>query len=183
VALIETVLAGLVVGLDNFAAAMALGSLRGRRTFWRIVLAFTAFGAVAPIVGALVGGELSERLAGFGAWIGAGVLALLGVWTLRASRASGEDGGRLARRASSGAGLVLVAAGLSVDNLFVGFGLGLHGIGAVPLAISAGAWVLVLTAVGLTVGDLARERWERRAHLLAGTLLLLLAAAVGLGIV
>jgi manganese efflux pump family protein len=179
---IEILLAGLVVGLDNFAAAAAIGSLRGRQSPWRIALVFAAFGAAAPLVGALIGAELSDDLAGLGEVVGAAVLGILGLWTLRSSRAGAGDDRKMAHRATEGIGLLAIAAGLSVDNLVVGFSLGLHGIRALPIASSAGVWVLILTLAGLRVGGMARERWERRAHVAAGILLLVLAAAIGFGI-
>jgi putative Mn2+ efflux pump MntP len=179
---VEALVAGVVLGLDNFAAALAIGSLRRDVAAWRVVLAFVAFGAGAPIVGALVGGEVSERVVGWGAWLGAGVLALLGLRALRAGWRARSADRRAAARAGTGAGLLLVAAGLSADNLVVGFGLGLHGVNALALALSAGVSVAVLTLAGLRLGGLARDRWESRAQLLAGALLLVLAGAVGLGI-
>jgi manganese efflux pump family protein len=171
---LEIVLAALVVGLDNFAVAVALAALGDGRRTGRIAVTFAAFGGVAPAVGALAGQELSEPLAGFGEIAAALVLLGVGLWTIR----SGLHTERLeetARRFSSGGGLLALSLGLSTDNLAVGFGLGLHGTRALPLAAATTLSVLVLSLLGLRLGISARERWERRSLLAAGLLLIGLA--------
>jgi manganese efflux pump family protein len=178
---LEVILAGLVVGLDNLAAGMALGALGQRRRIWRIAAAFTTFGAVSPAVGALMGAELSRRIVEYGETAGAIVLGGLALWTLSSAiRESDADEG-LARRVTSWGGITVLAASLSIDNLVVGFGLGLRGVAPPTLALAAGVAVLVFTVLGVLVGSSARRRWERWAHIGAGLVLLALAAATGLG--
>jgi len=181
--LAQVVLAGAVLGVDNLAAALALGASGQRKLAWRIVPAFAAFGAGVPLLGALLGREAAAWAAGLGEWIGVGVLAVLGVWMVVHALRGGDEGKEQAGRVASGHGLLVLAASLSVDNLAVGFGMGMRGADPWTLAAATGASVVVLTVVGLTVGHAARSRWRRRAGVAAGALLLALAGAIALGVV
>jgi manganese efflux pump family protein len=177
----EIVLAAFVIGIDNLVAALALGTMGQRRRLWRVAAAFTAFGGGVAFAGATLGRELSGHLAGVGGWIAAGVLVALGVWMLvGALRGEGIDTAA-AKRFASGGGVFLLAATLSLDNLAVGFGVGLHGASPLALGAAAALSVLVLSVVGMKVGHAAGERWERRAHAVAGALLVARGAAIGAG--
>jgi putative Mn2+ efflux pump MntP len=178
--LIEIAVAAVVVGLDNFAVAIALSSLGQYRHRFRVVVTFAIFGGAAPAVGALLGMQLSAVLAAWAEILAVLLLAAIGTASIR----SGLRGGaleRAARQASTGTGLLLLTASVSADNLAVGFGLGLHGARALPLAIACGVSVGLLTSLGFVVGNAARERWERWSLLAAGILLLALAVAIGFG--
>lgn len=177
---VEVMLAGLVIGVDNLAAALALGALGQRARLVRIAAAFTVFGAIMPVVGALAGRGLAEAVAGVGAWLGAAVLAGLGGWMLvQAVRESGGEAA--AERVTGGRGLFLLAATLSLDNLAVGFGLGVGGTPPWAIGFVGGLSVFGLTVLGLRAGDAARVRWQRYAHLTGAALLLALALAMALG--
>ncbi|CAN5795003.1 hypothetical protein BH23GEM3_BH23GEM3_12570 [soil metagenome] len=178
---VELLAAGAVVGLDNLAAALALGSLGQAGRVWRIAPVFAVFGALSPLVGALIGDVAAGRLAGYGDLLGIIILAGLGIWVLVASVRGSAARERMARRTTSGLGLLLLAAGLSVDNLVVGFGLGLRGVPPLPLAVATGAFVLGFTVAGLMLGRTVGQHWEVAAQRTSGVLLLGLATFVGFG--
>jgi putative Mn2+ efflux pump MntP len=107
------------------------------------------------------------------------VLAALGVWML----AHGEDGeeekvGALA----SGHGLVLIALGISVslDELAIGFTIGLLHLPLWLAIVLIGAQALLLSQLGLRVGARLNEALRERAEQLAGLALLGLALLVAL---
>jgi putative Mn2+ efflux pump MntP len=76
--LVRLLILGVVVGSNNFAAALALGSLGQSRRKWRVVATFGAFETVFPLLGIWIGHEASERISGAAGWIGIGLLAALG---------------------------------------------------------------------------------------------------------
>jgi putative Mn2+ efflux pump MntP len=77
--------------------------------------------------------------------------------------------------------LVALAVGLSVDNLAVGFSLGLGEVPPVLLATTIAAFSMAFTWVGLGLGNEMRRHWERRAEIAAGALLVALAVATAAG--
>jgi putative Mn2+ efflux pump MntP len=166
------------LGLDNFAASIAIGlsgvdqSLRVR-----IALAFGLFEALMPAIGLLLGRQLSGTLGDWAHVIGGLLLITVGIQTVVAGVRSGEGG--TAGLADAGLGRILaLAAGLSIDNLIVGFALGAY---RAPLALSIAiiAGVSVgLSLVGLELGAKLGTRVEHRSELLSGIVLISVGAAI-----
>jgi manganese efflux pump family protein len=176
---LELLLVSLAISLDTFAASLAIGAQGEERRGWRIAAAFGAVGALLLVLGLWVGGAVSTTVRELAEWLGALVLAALGLWTLRSSMRESPDDAL--EPATSGGGLLLLSAGLSIDNLVVGFGLGLHGTEPWLIGPVAGGVILATTLAGLAAGRAGYTwlgSWATRG---AGVLLLLLAAALVLG--
>jgi manganese efflux pump family protein len=171
---------GAAVGANNFAVALALGALGQTTRRVRITAVFGAFEFLIPLIGLLIGRGAAVILAGAGRWIGAALLAGLALWTLR-SAAGGGDPERLARRVTTYRGLAALAAGLSIDNLLVGFALGLGSTAPLVLAGVIAAFAVGFTLIGLQLGSAGRRHLERPAQWAAGIILLVLALAVAAG--
>ena len=177
----ELLILGTAIGANNLGVALALGALGQAGHRWRIAGVFGAFEFLVPLVVLLVGRELADELADTGRWIGAALLAVLGLWTMWAAREGEQRGSELARRASTWSGLAGLAAGLSLDNLVVGFSLGLGGATPVIVAAFIAAFSVGFTLAGLRLGAAGRHRWRRGTELLAGAALLVVAVGVGAG--
>jgi putative Mn2+ efflux pump MntP len=180
--LVELIVVAITMGLDNFAAAVALGTLGEAVRRWRIASVFAAFGAAAPMLGVAAGRGIAGALEVWAGWVGVALLAGLGAWAVwNAWRGEDAVGERRARGAATGAGLLALAATLSVDNLAIGFGLGLHEAGVVAVGLAAGTAVFVTTLAGLEVGRAGRRRWGRWAAGAAGVMLIGIAVALARG--
>jgi manganese efflux pump family protein len=173
--LLELGLIAFAISLDNLAATLVLGTGTPARARPKIAGIFALFGGVAPILGIWVGRGISGSVEAVGTWIGTGALAAIGIWTVvRAIRrpagdpASGVVGGSLPA-------IMLLGATLSLDNLVVGFGLGVHGADPITLGVLAAGTVLVSSYIGLVVGRRGVRRWGRRAEIASGLLLLVVA--------
>src|SRR6056297_1682066 len=173
----QLVALGLVIGSNNLSAALTLGALgqRSRRT--RIVGVFGVFEFLVPLVGIALGQTLANSLEDHARWISASVLFALGGMSLRTGLRRHRADDRLARRAASWGGIVLIAAGLSVDNLVVGFGLGVADRPAIAVASTIAIFSMTFTWIGLDLGNEARRHWESRAEVGAGLLLIALGVA------
>jgi manganese efflux pump family protein len=189
----------LAVGLDNFAAAIAIG-LAGvdARTRLRVGVVFGVFEAGMPIVGLLIGAQAAGPLGHASRWLATGLLIGLGGYVLaeavRSARAArhrpGETpatGSRGARpgRPPGGRGLgrlVLAGLALSVDNLAVGFALGSYHTSIVVGAVTLGAVSVALALTGLELGVRLGARAGERASQLAGLLLIAVGVAIGAGV-
>jgi manganese efflux pump family protein len=158
--------------------ALALGALGQAHRRWRIVAVFAVFEFTVPLLGLLAGQSLAGVLADSGRWVGAALLAGLG---LLAMRPDGVDDVRLAARVTTIGGLVVLAAGLSLDNLLVGFGLGFGDVSPLLVAAVIAAFAAVFTLLGLELGAAGRRHWERRAQIASGAALVAVAVAVGAG--
>lgn len=133
------------------------------------------------MLGILLGRALSGALAEYAGWVGAALLGGIGLWTLLSALRNDATDQRFEQGVTSWTGLLVLAFGLSLDNLIVGVGLGLRGLPPVSSAAIIAGSVFVFILLGLRLGSAARRHWERRAHVAAGVLLLALAGAMGLG--
>lgn len=184
----------LALSADGFAAGLALG-LRGVRVRGAAQLAVgivsAAFAAAAILAGTLLRGLVPD---GAERWLGAGLLALLGSWSiLRAWRPSrppesGSETAKVLRNPAesdldhSGAidlrEAVLLAFSLSVDMLGAGVGLALGRpalLWLMPPAV--GVMQLACLSAGAAIGRRLRRLPVPRAALegASGVLLLILA--------
>jgi len=172
------VILGATIGANNLVVALALGALGQAPRRWRIAGVFGVFEFAVPLIGLLIGQGLSGELAEAGRWIGAAMLVALGLLTLRPD---GADDERLAARVTTTWGLVGLAAGLSLDNLLVGFALGLGDVSPLLVAAVIASFSVSFTLVGLQLGAVGRRHWERRVRVLAGVALVAVGLAVGAG--
>lgn len=178
--ILELLVLGVVIGANNFAASLALGALGQKVRRWRIVGVFGAFEFTIPLVGIWLGRHAAGLVADRAGWLGPALLAGVGVWTMAAAQRDSWQVERFARKATTWRGLMTLAALLSVDNLIVGFSLGLGGASPLLLAGTIALFAMLFALVGLRIGARARNRHERAAETTAGVLLVLLAVATWL---
>ncbi len=134
------------LGADNFAAAIAIG-LAGvdRQVRLRIAVVFGVFEAGMPLIGLVVGHSLSSTLGSRARLVGGGLLILVGVqMAIHAVRSAHDAPPALA--GAPMAKLILLGAGLSIDNLVIGFALGARD---TPLILSVA--VIGVVSVGLSL--------------------------------
>jgi putative Mn2+ efflux pump MntP len=176
--ILELVVLGMVIGANNFAASLALGTLGQKVRRWRIVCVFGVFEFAIPLVGIWLGRQAATVVAEQAGWLGPALMAGVGIWTVVAAQRDSVQPERLARNATTWRGLATLAALLSLDNLVVGFSLGLGGASPLLVAASIAVFAMVFALVGLRIGARARSRHERAAETTAGLLLMGLATAV-----
>ncbi len=75
--------------------------------------------------------------------------------------------------------LVLLGLSVSLDELAIGFTLGLLRVPVLPVVILVGVQAIVVSQIGLTIGFLLPERLRRGAGRLAGAVL----AGLGFGLI
>jgi len=177
----ELVTIGAVVGVNNFAVALMLGALGQHRRRWRIAGVFGIFEFTVPLIGLLIGSVAADFLSGAGQLVGAALLLLLGAFAVRAPASEDLDADEMARRVTSRKGITALAAGLTLDNLVVGFALGLGDAEPLLLAGTIAAFAVVFTLVGIEIGRRGRRRGETAAQRASGLLLIALGIAVAFG--
>jgi manganese efflux pump family protein len=168
------------VGLDNFAAAIAIG-LSGvdRRVRLRIAVVFGVFEAGMPVVGLLVGRGLSGSLGASAHLVGGGLLIAAGAQMGVAALRSGDGDGRVPALGGAPMGrLIVLAAGLSIDNLIIGFALGAHRSPLVLSIVVIGVVSVGLSLLGLELGQRLGERIEHWSELLGAAVLVAVGVAI-----
>jgi putative Mn2+ efflux pump MntP len=141
------VLLFLSLGLDTLAVSISLG-LSGlpRLQWWRVGLVFGFFEGGMPIVGLVVGTHLSHTV---GQWAGYGaavLLILIGIQEIKEGISDDDD----KPLSIEGGNLILAGLSVSLDELAIGFSLGVL---RVPVGLALGYIAIqafVLTFVGLS---------------------------------
>lgn len=172
---VPLVVLGFSAGLSNFGGAVGLGMLPLQRRHRREILAaFAAMEILMPTLGVLVGQRASGVVGSRASLFAGGVLILIGLYTMLETRRETRDLTIPVRRRT----VVLLAGALSLDNLVVGFGLGLLGAPVVGAVAFMGLSSLLLTALGLELGRRAGRHLGDRAELFSGVVLVLAGAFV-----
>lgn len=167
---------GIVIGSNNLAAALALGAVGAWDRRYRIALVFGVFEFFIPLVGIWLGSSVAAMIESQIVWLAPGLLIALGLWTIAAGARYHPDDRRILLRLTTWKGLILLAAGLSADNLVVGFSLGLGRVNPLLVAGTIAVFSISFTLIGIRLGSVARRHWERPVRITAGLLL------IGLGV-
>ena len=181
--MLELLLVAVSVGLSNFAGAIGIG-LSGidARTRLRVGLTFGLFEGLMPVIGLLLGRQAAGVLGGTGRYIGAVALVLTGLYTIwEARKAKAEEdlqGGRLNIRQ-----LFILAAVLSIDNLIVGFALGVIMVPIVIAAVLIAVVSVAMSLLGLELGSRLGSRIEEWSEELGGAVLILVGIGIGSGLI
>jgi putative Mn2+ efflux pump MntP len=99
----------------------------------------------------------------------------IGTWKLLAGGNDEED---RASGITTSRGLALVALGLSIslDELAIGFTIGLAHLAVTAVIVAIAVQALAAAQLGLAIGARIGERWRERAEQVAGIALILLGA-------
>ena len=167
----------LPLSLDTFAIAAALGMTRltGAQRI-RFGLLFAAFEGGMPVVGLLIGAGLGQVIGGWSEYLAIVALAAVGAYMLFGRDETDQRvQGLLTTR---GAAVIGLGLSVSLDELAIGFSLGLLNVPIVPAVVLIAAQAFVVSQIGFALGgrisDAAREGTER----LAGAVLILIAGAL-----
>jgi len=168
------VLAAFAVGFGNFGASISIG-LAGTTlaTRVRVGIVFGIFEAGMPLVGLLAGRSAAQAFGGASGYVGGTLLIAIGGWQLVQAFRAGAGG--LPPPASMRR-LLLTGLALSMDNLVVGFSLGVQHPSLVEAIAVFAAVSVCLSLLGLELGRRLGAAVEFGAEYVAGVVLM----AVGL---
>jgi putative Mn2+ efflux pump MntP len=162
--------------LDTFAVSAALGMAGlSRRQRLQISLIFPAAEIAMPVLGLLAGHGLARAIGGAADYVAAGLVLAVGAFLL-AEDESGEvqRAGRLSR--AGGWAVVVLTASIALDELALGFSIGLLRLSFLAAVIMIAVQAVVASQIGLLLGRRIAARSRERAERLAGL------ALVGIGL-
>jgi putative Mn2+ efflux pump MntP len=167
----------LPLGLDSLAVAAAIAASRpvSRADRARVSAIFVLFEAGMPLIGLALGSSLARGIGTVADYAAGAIVIGTGAWML-----AGGDGDdeRKAGRMLTARGPAIIALGLSIsmDELAIGFSVGLVRLPLVPLIIAIAVQALIAAQLGLSLGAAISQRLRERAEQLAGVALILLGA-------
>jgi len=167
----------LPLGLDTFAIAAALGMTRltvAQRV--RFGLLFAAFEGGMPIIGLLVGVGVGRVIGGWSEYVAIAALAGIGAYMPFGPDKDDERVQRLV--ASTGTAMIVLGLSVSLDELAIGFGLGLLNVPIVPAVVLIAAQAFIVSQVGFAIGGRIGAATREGAENVAGAALILIAGAL-----
>lgn len=164
------------LGLDTFAVSAALGmaGLSGRdRT--RVSLIFTAFEVGMPLVGFFAGNLAGKAVGNAADYLAIAILIGLGLFLLR-PQADDEDTRLSLLARTRGLAVLGLGVSISIDELAIGFTIGLLRFPVLVILVLIGIQTFVVTQLGIRLGQRIGESIREAAERIAGVAL----AALGL---
>jgi putative Mn2+ efflux pump MntP len=157
------------LGLDTFVVSTAVGAIGlPARHRLRIALVFTLFEGAMPLVGLGLGASLSSAIGSTAEYLAIALLVGLGLYVLLFEDEQGETE-RIGRLTGAfGWGTVLLGLSISLDELAIGFSLGLLHLPTVPALIFIAAQAFLVAQLGLRLGTRASETVRDGAEKLVG---------------
>lgn len=178
----ELLLIGVGLSMDAFAVAICQG-LSMPRLNWRhagvIGLYFGGFQALMPLLGWILGSQFARYIQNVDHWVAFVLLGLIGGNMIREALSPEEEeeacacSGGLDHRK-----LFLMAVATSIDALAVGVTFAFLRVKIVPAVTIIGCTTFCLSVVGVAVGNFFGTRYQRRAELAGGIILVLLGSKI-----
>jgi putative Mn2+ efflux pump MntP len=165
----------LPLGLDTFAVAAALGMTGTTPAIrLRVSVLFTCFEAAMPLVGVALGAPLGHAIGKAADYVAVGVLLAFGLHTLLS--ADDDEVRTVSRLAEArGAAALLLGVSISLDELAIGFTIGLLRLPVALVIVLIAVQTFIVTQLGLRLGHRLSERLREAAERIAGLALTVLA--------
>ena len=167
----------LAVGLsmDAFAVAVCKGLALKKITFRHALIVglwFGGFQALMPLLGFLLAAQFREAIAAYDHWIAFGLLVLIGGNMIREAvfeKEEAETDSALSFRS-----MLPLAIATSIDALAVGVTFAFLDVKIVPSVTLIGVTTLILSMIGVKMGSMFGAKYEKKAEILGGVILILL---------
>ena len=180
----ELLLLGVGLSMDAFAVSVCKG-LAMKRSSVKAGLTcgiwFGGFQALMPLIGFFLGSMFAEAIQSVDHWVAFGLLVLIGVNMLREAFSPEEDGGcsECADADLSVKSMFVMAVATSIDALAVGISLAMAGDVAIFAAVGIiGVCTFTFSAVGVGVGSVFGSRFEQKAQIAGGVILVILGVKI-----
>ena len=186
--LIELVILAFALAMDAFAVAICKGLSMQKATLGKAAVVggwFGAFQALMPALGFVLAGILNkffgDYLEMFTGWIALVLLAIIGGGMIKEALEKQEEGCSCCENtdASLTARVMFpMAVATSIDAMVVGVGYGLRPDMTVPKVLLSvtliGVITFALSALGVKIGNVFGDKYEKKAQLAGGIVLCLL---------
>jgi manganese efflux pump family protein len=168
----------LPLGLDSFAVAAAIGATRVTtlRQRLRISLVFVIFEGGMPLIGLGLGTALARGIGHVADYLAAAAVIAIGAWMLVAGGKDDEEDKASRIVASRGVALLALGVSISLDELAIGFSIGLAHLPVTAVIVAIALQAFLAAQLGLAIGARISDSWRERAEQIAGVALILLGA-------
>ena len=171
---IELIILSIGLTMDAFAVAICKG-LSMSKMNWKkasiIGLYFGGFQALMPLVGYLLGINFQEKITSIDHWIAFLLLGIIGINMIKEAISKDSEKQNDSIKFKD---MLILAVATSIDALAVGITFAFLKVNIV-LAISLiGIVTFIISVVGVKIGDMFGDKYEKKAEFTGGIILILL---------
>ena len=174
----ELLLLAVGLSLDAFAVSVCKGLALRRATFQAEITCgvwFGGFQALMPLIGFFLGTLFAVAIQAVDHWIAFGLLAIIGVNMLKEALFHEEECGCENSADLSVKTMFVMAVATSIDALAVGISLAMVGNVNIFFAVTMiGICTCLLSMLGVKIGNVFGSRFEAKAEIAGGVILILL---------
>lgn len=175
----ELLLLALGVSMDAFAVSICKGLSMKKADLRAMSICgawFGGFQAMMPLIGFVLGSLFAEAIESIDHWVAFVLLGIIGFNMLKEAF-SGEE--EEADADLSVKTMFVMAVATSIDALAVGISLAMAGNVNIWMAITLiGAFTFGMSAMGVKIGNVFGSRFEKKAQVAGGVILILLGAKI-----
>lgn len=176
---VELFLIAVGLSMDAFAVSICKGLSVQRLRLRHMLLAglyFGAFQALMPLLGYLLGARFAGLITAYDHWVTFVLLALIGGNMLREAFSGGEEEAQNADFTCRA--MLPLAVATSIDALAVGVSFAFMKVLILPAAALIGITTFCFGAAGVKIGNVFGARYEKKAEIAGGVILILIGAKI-----
>lgn len=174
----EILVLGIGLSMDAFAVSVCKG-LAVRRADLKTSLVcgawFGAFQALMPLIGYFLGRMFADAIAAVDHWVAFFLLALVGGNMVKEALSGEEESTTTDLSAKA---MLPLAVATSIDALAVGISLAMTEAPIFTSVIVIGITTFALSALGVTIGGIFGNKFQKKAEIFGGAVLILLGCKI-----
>lgn len=176
----ELLLLAVGLSMDAFAVSVCKGLSVKKAGIKESVLCgswFGGFQALMPLIGFYLGTLFADAIKAFDHWVAFGLLVIIGINMLKEvfeKDCDCENDGDMSAKT-----MFVMAIATSIDALAVGISLAMAGsVNILVAVLLIGVTTFLLSGLGVKIGNLFGNRFEKKAQLAGGVILILLGVKI-----
>ena len=179
--LIEIFIIAIGLSMDAFAVSIGKG-LSVTKTqlihYLKVGLWFGGFQALMPLVGYFLGVSFASLVQNIDHWIAFILLGIIGVNMIREAASNDECECHDSNSDFSFHKMLLLAIATSIDALAVGVSFAFLGVNIWQAVVMIGVITMIISMIGLRIGNIFGCRYKSKAEIFGGCILLLMGCKI-----
>lgn len=166
------------LSMDAFAVSICKGLAMKKITFRKaliIGLWFGGFQALMPLIGYLLGVQFQSKITSIDHWIAFILLCFIGINMIREACSKEEE---QANDSLAVKEMFILAVATSIDALAVGVTFAFLQVSILPAITFIGITTLILSMIGVKIGNVFGTRYKSKAELAGGIILILIGVKI-----
>lgn len=172
--ILELIILSIGLAMDAFAVAICKG-LSMPKMNWKnaiiIGLYFGFFQALMPVMGYLLGINFQEKICNIDHWVAFVLLGIIGINMIKEALSEEKD---VHTDSVAFKEMLVLAIATSIDALAVGITFAFLKVNIVLSTSLIGIITFIISVIGVKIGNIFGDKYERKAELTGGIILILL---------